>query len=507
MAEFPQLTSDGRNWTEYHEKLEDMLTGRKLAQYITGMETTQHDSEFWRAQNNLAKRTIVVTIHPFLAVRIHRLKTAREGYETLKSLFKKLTTMPTATTRVLDDIRNNGTARDTAYSPETTNDRVCRHSHITDMSRRDDDVSDGSSRQVHNVPSSLTRSQHQWEMRSQGRVDRRRGIGEKGKKSNGKADEKVTTATGPGNGATDHKTGGVSLVKPMSREKTHPQTQDDTPPPPSLTTPSLLVLQTAPTTKRPAHQQGRNSHVPCNGTCRTREDGEGSRGRVDSSSRGSRADDKDGDNDDVHHAHAMPQGPHQTCQTAIEEATDTVNPDVKDVRPMMPAGTSNGLQNESNDVNEGVEPSEGEKGERDKRVSGDIAPSSNGKNTVPDSTPPPPYPDESRPPPSMSLEGEMSGKQSSDHADEAATHLERPPDESTTTPPVWTLPDEKSSGEGRGTAMSHREAVVPEMKSRSRGVKMTVGRRRTESTNDEVEGGRPEKRPGMTRWARTSRRC
>ncbi|KAF8836548.1 hypothetical protein BDN67DRAFT_983854 [Paxillus ammoniavirescens] len=109
MAEFPQLASDGRNWTEYRKKLENMLTGHKLAQYITGTETTQRDSEFWRAQNNLAKRTIVMTIHPSLAVQIRCLETAREGYETLKSLFEKTMTTPTATTRVLDDIQNNGT--------------------------------------------------------------------------------------------------------------------------------------------------------------------------------------------------------------------------------------------------------------------------------------------------------------------------------------------------------------------------------------------------------------
>ncbi|KIJ13580.1 hypothetical protein PAXINDRAFT_13543 [Paxillus involutus ATCC 200175] len=54
----------------------------------------------------------------------------------------------------------------------------------------------------------------------------------------------------------------------------------------------------------------------------------------------------------------------------------------------------------------------------------------------------------------MLLEGEKTGQQSSGHADEAATHLEVPTDESTTMPP-----DEKSSGEGRGTAMSHREVA------------------------------------------------
>ncbi|KIJ15255.1 hypothetical protein PAXINDRAFT_11797 [Paxillus involutus ATCC 200175] len=70
-----------------------------------------------------------------------------------------------------------------------------------------------------------------------------------------------------------------------------------------------------------------------------------------------------------------------------------------------------------------------------------------------------PTPNKQRPPPSMPLKGEKTGQQSSGHADEAATHLEVPTDESTTTPPVSTPPDEKSSREGRGMAMSHREVA------------------------------------------------
>ncbi|KIJ15693.1 hypothetical protein PAXINDRAFT_11293 [Paxillus involutus ATCC 200175] len=38
-------------------------------------------------------------------------------------------------------------------------------------------------------------------------------------------------------------------------------------------------------------------------------------------------------------------------------------------------------------------------------------------------------------------------------------HLGTPQDESTTTPPIWTLPDKKSSGEGRRIAKRQREAA------------------------------------------------
>ncbi|KAF8838957.1 hypothetical protein BDN67DRAFT_1012671 [Paxillus ammoniavirescens] len=531
-----------------------MLTGSKLAQYITGMETTQRDSEFWRAQNNLTKRTIVVTIHPSLAVRIRRLETAREGYETLQSLFEKSTTTPTATMTV-QETRTNSSKRVAAYPLDSSRDRVQTRNEVTATSQRDDEVSNGSRRRrVYDVPSSNTHHEHECQTDGQGRVERRREMGEKGSKSNGRVDEKVTAATGPGKGAMDHKAGGVSLVRPTSSQENIPGTHIDTPsPPPPLTTPTLPVEQPAPASKRPTHQRSRDGHVPKNGTRRTHEDvggsrrevesrgrgcskvvdedgddtaankatdatnpyangagtttpvgrlygppnasNEGSRGGVKLRSRGSQGvDDEDGEDNDIHHAHAVPQGPHQTRQTAVEEATDTVNPNVKDVRPTMPSGMSNGPRNESNDVDEGVESSEGEKGERDERVSGDVAPSSNGENAVPNSTPPPPYPDESRPPPSVSLKGEMSGKQSSDHADEAATHLERPPDESTTTPPVWTPPDEKSSGEGQGVARGHRQTVGEEDEVEG----SEDDGRKTDEARDDEDGQETREVEGMT---------
>ncbi|KAF8837505.1 hypothetical protein BDN67DRAFT_1013825 [Paxillus ammoniavirescens] len=353
MAEFPQLASDGRNWMEYHEKLEDMLTGHKLAQYITGTETTQRDSEFWRAQNNLAKRTIVVTIHPCLAVQIRRLETARKGYETLKSLFEKTTTTPTATTRVLDDIRNNGTARDTAYSPETTNNRVCRRSHVMDMSRCDDD------------------RQHQRETKGQGRVEGREEVGRMG--------------------------------------RTPPDTS-----------------------------------------------------------------------------------------AAVEEATDTVNPNVKDVRPTVPVGTTNEL---SNGTDERVKSKKGgEEDEKGEWASGDAAPSSNDNGgdesvrhtyVVPNATQPPPYhalptPDERRRPPSTPLEGE-SGQQTSRRADKTATHqVEAPQTKSTTQQPRQTPYDQRSNREGRGVATSHREAA---------GARDEVEVREVEGSRDDEEAPPPPPSP------------
>ncbi|KIJ09850.1 hypothetical protein PAXINDRAFT_17104, partial [Paxillus involutus ATCC 200175] len=188
-----------------------------------------------------------------------------------------------------------------------------------------------------------------------------------------------------------------------------------------------------------------------------------------------------------------PQQPQTVGQTAVvDEAADTTDPHANSAGPAVPVGTTN---EPSNGIDEGEKG--GEEDEKGEWASGIETPSSNDDGgdedirhayVVPTSTLPPPYhalpppPDESRPPPSVSLEGEMSGKQSSDHADEAVTHLERPPDESTTTPP-----DEKSSGEGRGTAMSHREAVGGDDKVEGSNDGWETSYR-VEETPNEVEG-------------------
>ncbi|KIJ04769.1 hypothetical protein PAXINDRAFT_21935 [Paxillus involutus ATCC 200175] len=70
---------------------------------------------------------------------------------------------------------------------------------------------------------------------------------------------------------------------------------------------------------------------------------------------------------DVQRARVEPQEPMSTRQTAIEEAADTMNLDMKDIRPTMPAGTSNGPQDKLNEINKEVE-----KGEGDRDVDEDV---------------------------------------------------------------------------------------------------------------------------------------
>jgi hypothetical protein len=67
--------------------------------------------------------------------------------------------------------------------------------------------------------------------------------------------------------------------------------------------------------------------------------------------------------------------------------------------------------------------------------------------------PRPTNPNERRPPPSVPLEGEKDGQQSSGHINEMATYLKDPRQESSTTTPIGTPYDETSNIEGPGGAV------------------------------------------------------
>ncbi|KIJ08656.1 hypothetical protein PAXINDRAFT_18225 [Paxillus involutus ATCC 200175] len=144
---------------------------------------------------------------------------------------------------------NNRMKREATYRLETINDHVRTRAEV-----RDDDISNGSARREVHIPRSKPRWQHTWEMRHQGRVKRGHGEGEEGRKSNGRADEKVAVTRGPGMCAMDQTVNGVSLIKPMSSQEDVPGTQLNTPSPPPPT-PILLFKQLAPTSKRPTDQR------------------------------------------------------------------------------------------------------------------------------------------------------------------------------------------------------------------------------------------------------------
>ncbi|KIJ11252.1 hypothetical protein PAXINDRAFT_15882 [Paxillus involutus ATCC 200175] len=484
MAKFPALAVDGRNWSTWRENLERTLNGFRIGKYLNETTPNLYDAR----AHALAKRIFALTIHPSLLARIRHLKSVHEGFKTLQNLLEKEST---STTGRLYEIRNDNTKREAAHSPETANDRG-------DTSRCDDEVRNGSRGSNNHVPRSETRREHERERRSQGRVEKGPGVGEKGGVSKGeKDDEKVAVVSG------------VSLVKPTSSQEDLPGTRVDPPrphhhsksPSPSPTTHNLLFEQTAPTSRRPTRQRTQQELEEAARRYlarRKREDGEGSRRGVESRNRGSReAVDEDGEDDDVHHAQVEPQQPQSTRQTAVNEAADTTDPHANSAGPAVPVGTTN---EPSNGIDEGEKG--GEEDEKGEWASGIETPSSNDDGgdedvrhvyVVPTSTLPSPYlalptPNERRPPPSMPLEGEEDDQKASGHVDDMATHLKPTPDQSTTTPPLRTPYDQGSNGEGRKGAVGGDDEVEGSEDKRNASYGDDERRRRREKARDEATG-------------------
>ncbi|KIJ19289.1 hypothetical protein PAXINDRAFT_7789 [Paxillus involutus ATCC 200175] len=497
MAEFPALAVDGRNWSTWRKNLERTLNRFRIGKYLNETTPNPYDAR----AHALAKRIFALTIHPSLLARIRHLKSVHEGFKTLQNLLEKEST---STTGRLYEIWNDNTKREAAHSPETANDRG-------DTSRCDDEVRNGSRGSNNHVPRSETRREHEQERRSQGRVEKGPGVGEKGGVSKGeKDDEKVAAVSG------------VSLVKPTSSQEDLPGTRVDPPrphhhsksPSPSPTTHNLLFEQTAPTSRRPTRQRTQQELEEAARRYlarRKREDGEGSRrGDVD-----------------VHHADVAPQQPQTVGQTAVDdEAADTTDPHANSAGPAVPVGTTNGPPNESNggrdrERGRNVE----EEDEKGGRASESAALSSNDDGgdedvrhayVVPKLASPspnhvPPPPDESRPPPSTPLEGEKNGQQASGYADDTATHLERPRHKSTTQQPRRTPYDQRSSGEGQGegvggddevegnddrdTEKARDEARDDEEGQQNRERGQTTEERRTAATNANNEDDAPPPQP------------
>ncbi|KIJ05778.1 hypothetical protein PAXINDRAFT_20987 [Paxillus involutus ATCC 200175] len=115
--------------------------------------------------------------------------------------------------------------------------------------------------------------------------------------------------------------------------------------------------------------------------------------------------DDDGDDVHVHHTHVEPHPLNSTLQTAVEEATDTSNPNATSAGPTEPAGTSHGMLNGIDDGVEGGNSREVVKDvkvedEKGEWVSGIEDPSSNNDGgdedichlyVVPNATQPVPY--------------------------------------------------------------------------------------------------------------------
>ncbi|KIJ11850.1 hypothetical protein PAXINDRAFT_15303 [Paxillus involutus ATCC 200175] len=407
MAEIPTLRKDGQNWLTWRANLEEALEELGISAYLSQTTPNPYDEQV----NTLAKCAIASTIPNSLFLQILHFKSAYECFETLRLLFEKSTT----STELLREVRNDRTKQEATYGLETVNDRIQTHT-------------------------------------------------EQDKKSTYRATTCAISTNGKREAREESKEGMEKRKPCQAHEPPGRLTWDSSRHTPIITTITSnsqsairadgTHVQTAdqPTTlRRPRTEEQDVSYTE--------------------------AVNEDGEDVHIHHAHVKPQQPQTRCQTAVDDkAADTTDPHANSTGPAVPVGTTN---EPSNGVDEGVKEGDRKVEEEDEkggRASESAALSSNDDGgdedvrhayVVPKPAPPSPYhvpppPDESRPPPSMLLEGEMTGKQSSRHANKAATHLENPRHESRTMPPRWTLYNEGSDGEGRGMAKGHREAVGEE---------------------------------------------
>ncbi|KIJ05271.1 hypothetical protein PAXINDRAFT_21450 [Paxillus involutus ATCC 200175] len=120
MAEIPQLRADGRNWTDYREKILRVAAQQKLDKLYDGTETLQGDAEDWQQRNAIAKSLIVETIPDSIFLQILHYESAHKFFEALKNLFEK----DIATLELLQELRNNRSKREATYGLESANDRV-----------------------------------------------------------------------------------------------------------------------------------------------------------------------------------------------------------------------------------------------------------------------------------------------------------------------------------------------------------------------------------------------
>ncbi|KIJ07250.1 hypothetical protein PAXINDRAFT_19553 [Paxillus involutus ATCC 200175] len=119
MVDIPALRTDGRNWTDYREKILRAAAQQGLDKLYDGTETLQGDAEDWQQRNAIAKSLIVETIPDSIFLQILHYESAHKFFEALKNLFEK----DIATLELLQELRNNRSKREATYGLESANDR------------------------------------------------------------------------------------------------------------------------------------------------------------------------------------------------------------------------------------------------------------------------------------------------------------------------------------------------------------------------------------------------
>ncbi|KIK99614.1 hypothetical protein PAXRUDRAFT_131663 [Paxillus rubicundulus Ve08.2h10] len=140
--EFLQLATDGHNWSVWYERLEQALNELRTDTYLYETMLDAYNEQ----TNAQVQCTIMSMLPDSLFTQIHHFDSVHKWFEYLRN---KLKNKYAATQELLHDIWSTTTMWEAVYSLKMCSD-------ICDTSHCDDNVSNGSIRQNHNVPHNST---------------------------------------------------------------------------------------------------------------------------------------------------------------------------------------------------------------------------------------------------------------------------------------------------------------------------------------------------------------
>ena len=158
----------------------------------------------WMRDDTEAQYLVITTTPPTVHDHLSLSMTAHEVFKTLQGLFEKKTTFMTK----VHNVQENNTTRVAACATNEVRNRL--------------------ERTWESLPSNGTHREHERKTMDQGRVGRKRRVGEKGEKPRGRVEEGTGAASGPGMETTDQSADGVGLATLVSSPTAGRQVNDTT---------------------------------------------------------------------------------------------------------------------------------------------------------------------------------------------------------------------------------------------------------------------------------------
>ena len=124
----PDLVADGRNWSNYREKLFEAAAAQDLLGLLDGTKTKPNEpwnpwcTAAWMRDDTEAQYLVITTTPPTVHDHLSLSMTAHEVFKTLQCLFEKKTTVMTK----VHDVRENDTTRVAACASNEVRNRSGR---------------------------------------------------------------------------------------------------------------------------------------------------------------------------------------------------------------------------------------------------------------------------------------------------------------------------------------------------------------------------------------------